>query len=148
MSCQEIRQKLSALADNELDGEQRELVRGHLAECRTCRRDLQDQGALDMLLKSCFVNEPPELTLDGIWPTVSERLEGSDGSSPANGGGAVREGGDIVFKSTSAMQMLRIPDTAAPTAAAGPPAPPAGHGRQRWWSPPRSSPGASCSTRR
>jgi len=118
MSCQETREKLSALADNELDGEEREQVRGHLAGCPTCRRELQDQGALDMLLKSCFDREPPEVTLEGIWPTVSDRIEGDD-QAKGNGGGNVREG-DIVFKSSSAMQMLHIPEVAAPTPSHGP----------------------------
>jgi hypothetical protein len=130
MSCQETREKLSALADNELSGEERERVHGHLAGCPSCRRELQDQGALDMLLKSCFVKDPPEVTLDGIWPTVSDRVEGGE-PAKGNGGGNVRDGGDIVFKSSSAMQMLNIPE-AAPVQSGGPAAAPPAKGGWAW----------------
>jgi outer membrane biosynthesis protein TonB len=130
MSCQETREKLSALADNELSGEERERVRGHLAGCPSCSRELQDQGALDMLLKSCFVKDPPDFTLDGIWPTVSDRVEGE--SAKGNGGGNVRDGGDIVFKSSSAMQMLRIPEGAAPAQSSGPTAAAPAKGGWAW----------------
>jgi hypothetical protein len=137
MNCQETRQRLSRLADNELQDEEVKAVRGHLAGCPSCRRDLDEQGALDMLLKSRYSTELRDSDLASLWPSVAERLDATPGEKPPNGGGAkVPNEGEIVFKSSSAMQMLNIPERRVETpyrAAGGEPvAPPPQTNAWRW----------------
>jgi hypothetical protein len=109
MNCQEARQKLSEHADKALSSDEHRAVDSHLAECPACRRELDEQGALDMLLKSRFAFDPPEDALESIWPSVSERIDGP-GDKPSNGGGTAPDEGEIVFKSSSAMGLLNIPE--------------------------------------
>jgi hypothetical protein len=136
MNCQETRQRLSRLADKELRDEELKAVRGHLAECPSCRRELDEQGALDMLLKSRYETELRDSDLASLWPQVAERLDAPGEGKPQNGGGSrPPEEGEIVFKSSSAMQMLNIPERrveAAPRAVGEPVAPPPQASAWRW----------------
>jgi hypothetical protein len=102
-------------ADSALRDEELQAVRSHLADCPACRRELDEQGALDMLLKSPFLVEPSESTFDSLWPSVAERIDGAPPGEekPSNGGGSPQDG-EIVFKSSSAMQLLNIPERPAP----------------------------------
>jgi hypothetical protein len=123
MNCQETRQKLSMYADNALRDEERRSIEGHLIDCPSCRQELDEQGALDMLLKSAFSVEPPPEFLEALWPSVSEGIDGEapGDEKPPNGGGKAREEGEILFRSSSAMQILSIPEPkVAPVAAASP----------------------------
>ncbi len=84
-----------------------------------------------MLLKSRFSVEPPQTTLDAIWPSVSERLDGPEGR-PSNGGGNVPEEGELVFKSSAAMQMLNLPEREQVSSASRPAAAPQGGSSWAW----------------
>jgi hypothetical protein len=134
MSCQETRQKLSSYADNALRADEREQVQSHVACCASCRLELEEQGALDMLLKNSLTIEPSPEYLDSFWPSVAEKLDGAPTSEdrPPHGGGnpfmSDHEGEGLVFKSTPAMQILSIPERAQPqiTSRAEEAPPPAG----------------------
>jgi hypothetical protein len=118
MDCQQTREKLSVAADKELPDRELRQVTRHLAECAECRREFDEQGALDMLLKSHFSHEPPEGYFDALWPSVSERLDGEAGgdSAPPPGGGSKED--EVVFKSSPAMQFLNIPERRPPASTA------------------------------
>ena len=79
-----------------------------------------------MLLKSCFTIEPPAGQMNDFWPSLAQQLDEA-GSGTATGGGSVGNGKDeIRFTSSSAMQILKIPDpkvdkvVEAPVVAAAP----------------------------
>ena len=123
MACQDTQQKLTAYHDKELTDDQLQAVAEHLTSCPTCRNDLDQLGDLDMLLKSCYSPEPPSATMDALWPSLSERLDQSlDAEELSTGGGSAAtpassaEVGELVFKSTPAMQILTIPAVAEPVA--------------------------------
>ena len=75
-----------------------------------------------MLLKTPFFAEPTESTFDSFWPSVAERIDGAPPgeAKPGNGGGTASEDGEIVFKSSAAMQVLNIPERPAPPVASKP----------------------------
>lgn len=123
MGCPETRKQLSSYADGALGAEEREQVASHLAQCYGCRRELDEQGALDMLLKKHYDAAPPPGFMDGFWPQVEQRIEDEAGG----GGGGQDE--EIVFKASPALKMLNIPDRKPPepepvAEAAAPVAPP------------------------
>jgi hypothetical protein len=135
MNCQETREKLSTYADKGCTGEARERVEGHLAECPSCRKELDELGALDMMLRNHFAPEPEAIALEALWPSVEERLEGAPpseerprtGQSPAVKPGpaeapAARAASaeQIVFKTSPAMQILTIPERRRPTSSGHP----------------------------
>lgn len=108
MNCAETRQKLSMAADRELPKDELRQVDQHLEGCASCRRQLENHGALDMLLKSHFSHEPPEGYFEQtLWPAVTERME----QDCVPGGGNDQE---LVFKSTPAMEYLNIPERREP----------------------------------
>lgn len=119
MDCHQTREKLSLAADKELPDRELRQVTRHIAECAECRREFDEQGALDMLLKNHFSHEPSEGYFDALWPAVSERLDDDAGgdSAPPPGGGSKED--EVVFKSSPAMQFLNIPERRPPAAPAG-----------------------------
>jgi hypothetical protein len=132
MSCQGIRQKLSTYRDQELSGEELQQVSDHLSGCPACQHEVEADGALDMLLKNCYTPKPPTGYMETFWPTLAESLEEGGASAGANGGGQASPdlppgGGPIVFRSSSAMQILKIPEPPKepqPVVSAGPAAAP------------------------
>lgn len=75
-----------------------------------------------MLLKNRFAMEAPESFLSSFWPTLAEKLDGAPPGEdkPSNGGGSAARGGELVFKTSPAMQMLSIPETRPAAAQATP----------------------------
>ncbi len=107
MDCKETQERLAQYIDQELSRDELQAVGEHISGCAECRLEYDQQGALDMLLKSCFTPEIPAEHLDGLWPSLADNLEGQ----PAAGGGSAGNGqGEIHFSSSSAMQILNIPD--------------------------------------
>jgi hypothetical protein len=92
--------------------------------------DEQEQGALDMLLKSHYEPVPPEGYFDSFLASVEEKLEeGLDGASEGKGAGAAAgkkadvksenakdtgsngaEDEEVFFKSSPALEALHIPE--------------------------------------
>lgn len=85
--------------------------------------DEQEQGALDMLLKSHYEPVPPDGYFDAFLASVEERIEGEglDGAAKAeSAGGAPKKGPKkepaadddegVIFKSSPALEALRIPE--------------------------------------
>jgi hypothetical protein len=73
-----------------------------------------------MMFNYSFTVEPHEGFFDSLWPVVSQKIDGDPGEGhPTNGGGGkVEEGQALYFKSSSAMQILTIPQPSHPVDAA------------------------------
>ena len=124
----------------------------------TAALDEQEQGALDMLLKSHYEPVPPEGYFDSFLASVEQKIEeGLDGQgeTAAGAAGAASSGktgssngateDDVFFKSSPALEGLRIPEPrrgkrttgmlSVPTEVAAQPAeapPPEPAGGYRW----------------
>lgn len=85
--------------------------------------DEQEQGALDMLLKSHYEPVPPDGYFDAFLASVEERIEGEglDGAAKAESAGgapkkspkkepAADDDDGVIFKSSPALEALRIPE--------------------------------------
>lgn len=60
MSCGRYQVWLSALLDGELDAREREELRGHLEQCRSCREEAEANHRLSLCLHSWTPPEAPE----------------------------------------------------------------------------------------
>ncbi|HEY5927437.1 MAG TPA: zf-HC2 domain-containing protein [Kofleriaceae bacterium] len=84
MSCESVREKLTAYLDGELEGERGSAVRGHLRGCDACRQIAADEAALRDGLRSLPPLDPPA----SLWAGVQSRLaaeEVKDAERPAWG---------------------------------------------------------------
>jgi hypothetical protein len=59
MNCQEVRDKLSAYLDNELDAHEKECLAGHLAKCTACQEEMEDLQKIVEQLSSLEEMIPP-----------------------------------------------------------------------------------------
>ncbi len=75
MTCDELRPLISAYADGELDGADRDRVRRHLDECDACRREYDATVELKEELDMIRFTEPTDAELDRYWKSVYNRLE-------------------------------------------------------------------------
>lgn len=74
MSCDDIRVKLTAYLDGELEGDRGTVIRGHLRECAACRQVATDEAALrDGLRQLPPVDPPPSL-----WAGVQAQLAAAE----------------------------------------------------------------------
>lgn len=70
MSCEDIRERLTAYLDGDLDPDRGTVVRGHLRTCEACRQVSVDEATLrDGLRRLPTVDPPPSL-----WAGVQARL--------------------------------------------------------------------------
>ena len=83
MNCDEARELITALVDNELSGPQRSLIEGHLKECSRCPRLYELERALKREIHSvgASMSAPAELrrkilTNHGLLPNDSESSNG------------------------------------------------------------------------
>lgn len=84
------------------DGEQKGAVN---------KRDKSENGALEMLLKSHYEPMPPEGYFETLWPSVEDKMKAEDGAGSADKGrDESDEGGEIFFRSSPALEALKIPD--------------------------------------
>ena len=70
MSCESVREKLTAYLDGELEGERGSAIRGHLRGCDACRAIAADEAALRDGLRSLPPVDPPA----SLWAGVQARL--------------------------------------------------------------------------
>src|ERR1043166_6647414 len=64
MKCDDVRPAVDALVDGELAREEERILRGHLAGCPACARDLEERRAFSESLRGAFdraldAAEPP-----------------------------------------------------------------------------------------
>jgi hypothetical protein len=59
MECEDIRERIKAFIDNDLEEPERAAVRDHLAGCRDCARAARQLGRLPVVLQAWKGQEPP-----------------------------------------------------------------------------------------
>jgi hypothetical protein len=87
--CRRLGPELSAYADGELSGAERESLEDHLAGCAACSAELRATRKLQALLKSA---ESPLRGGTGIGAKLVTRLLGPPGGNPIDAGAWVRKG--------------------------------------------------------
>src|ERR1043166_7562429 len=80
MKCDDVRPAFDALVDGELAREEERILRGHLAGCPACARDLEERRAFSESLRGAFdraldAAEPPA----GTKERLAEKLHASSG---------------------------------------------------------------------
>lgn len=70
MTCDDIRPRLTAYLDGELEGDRGTVVRGHLRTCEACRQIATDEAALRDGLRALPTLDPPST----LWAGVQARL--------------------------------------------------------------------------
>jgi hypothetical protein len=70
MTCDEIRPRLTAYLDGDLEGDRGTVVRGHLRTCEACRQIATDEAALRDGLRALPTLDPPST----LWAGVQARL--------------------------------------------------------------------------
>jgi hypothetical protein len=82
VNCDDVRPRLTAYLDGELEGDRGSAVRGHLRECPACRQVATDEAALRDGLRALPPMDPPP----SLWAGVQARLaaaEVADAHKPA-----------------------------------------------------------------
>lgn len=82
MNCEDVRSKLTAYLDGELEDNRGSAVRGHLRGCDTCRAMATDEAALRDGLRALPPLDPP----NALWSGIQARLaaeEVADSERPA-----------------------------------------------------------------
>jgi len=70
MSCEDVRSRLTAYLDGELDAERGSVVRGHLRSCEACRGMATDEATLRDGLRQLPAVDPPA----SMWAGIQARL--------------------------------------------------------------------------
>jgi predicted anti-sigma-YlaC factor YlaD len=66
---------LTAYLDGELPPDRRRRLEGHLAECQSCRRELEALAAVKEDLAMIKFKEPSDVELERYWGRIYNRLE-------------------------------------------------------------------------
>ena len=75
MNCDHFKTMMMAYLDGELSPEDREQYQAHLADCQTCKRELDEFAKLKEELTMMKFKEPSDIELDHYWRSVYNRLE-------------------------------------------------------------------------
>ena len=70
MTCEDVRPKLTAYLDGELEGDRGSAVRGHLRGCEACRTAANDEAALRDGLRALPTLDAPS----GMWAKIQTQL--------------------------------------------------------------------------
>jgi Putative zinc-finger len=82
VSCEDVRAKLTAYLDGELEGDRGSAIRGHLRGCEACRNMAADEASLRDGLRALPPVDPPH----ALWANIQNRLaaeEVADSERPA-----------------------------------------------------------------
>ncbi len=75
MNCEQIREFLAGYQDGELDHDQHELVKKHLAECAACREELTRLDKVKEVTNKVKYNDLPLEVWEGYWQGIYRRIE-------------------------------------------------------------------------
>ncbi|MCC6445779.1 MAG: zf-HC2 domain-containing protein [Armatimonadetes bacterium] len=70
--CEELQEQITALADRELSGQERQEAREHLSRCPECRLLYEEMASTRNLLKNSYHYEEPPASL---WQKASARID-------------------------------------------------------------------------
>lgn len=74
MTCDDIRPRLTAYLDGELEGDRGTVVRGHLRTCEACRQVATDEAALRDGLRALPTVDPPP----AMWAAIQAQLAAAE----------------------------------------------------------------------
>ena len=73
-TCEEVQGSLERLLDGELSNQEHEFVKRELAECSSCRRELERLQKLRALVREVFLEEARTADLDALLPGVMAKI--------------------------------------------------------------------------
>lgn len=74
MTCDDVRERLTAYLDGDLDPDRGTVVRGHLRTCDACRRVAEQESALRDGLRSLPTLDPPS----AMWAAIQSQLAAAE----------------------------------------------------------------------
>lgn len=75
MEHQKIKELISSYYDGELNEEKRGTLEKHLGECAECRREFEEMGKLEEVMRRMELKKPPKEVWQLYWASVYNRLE-------------------------------------------------------------------------
>lgn len=75
MACEEYREQLMAYLDGELDEAEAARFRAHVAECETCREELDKLQRLKEVTRGMKFIRPRDAAWDQHWTCIYNRME-------------------------------------------------------------------------
>ena len=75
MDHQKIKELISAYHDNHLTEEQKKIIEEHVQECEECRRELEEMGRFEEVMRTMELKNPPKEMWQVYWSSVYNRLE-------------------------------------------------------------------------
>jgi len=79
MDHQKIKELISSYHDGELTEKEKQMVEEHLKRCGECRREYQEMGRFEEVMKKMQLKKPHKEVWETYWNTVYNRLERSIG---------------------------------------------------------------------
>lgn len=75
MDHQKIKGLISSYHDGELDSDQRKMVEKHLDDCEECRREFEEMGRFEEVMRKMQFRKPHKEMWEVYWSMVYNRLE-------------------------------------------------------------------------
>ncbi len=75
MDHQKIKELISSYHDGELDSDQRKMVEKHLDDCEECRREFEEMGKFEEVMRKMQFRKPHREMWEVYWSMVYNRLE-------------------------------------------------------------------------
>jgi predicted anti-sigma-YlaC factor YlaD len=75
MDHQKIKELISSYHDGELDSDQRKMVEKHLDDCEECRREFEEMGRFEEVMRKMQFRKPHKEMWEVYWSMVYNRLE-------------------------------------------------------------------------
>ncbi len=75
MNHEKLKELISSYHNGELDNKQRQLVEGHLDQCAECRREFEEMGKLEEVMKKMQLRKPHKEMWEVYWTSIYNRLE-------------------------------------------------------------------------
>ncbi len=79
MNCDEIKLKLQAITDNELDEKEIPLVFGHIENCYRCRNDYIELLQLQRKMNNVKYPEPPREWFEDLYKNIPRKISSAAG---------------------------------------------------------------------
>lgn len=75
MDHQQIKELISSYYDEELDEEQKKIIKKHLEDCPECQKEYEEMGKFEEVMSKMELKKPPKEAWKVYWTSVYNRLE-------------------------------------------------------------------------
>lgn len=75
MDHQKIKELISSYHDNDLSENQKKTIEEHVKQCEECRRELEEMGKFEEVMRKMELKQPPKEMWQVYWTSVYNRLE-------------------------------------------------------------------------